>query len=327
MKAALCVTPGRLEDIALSEVADPACPADGLLVRVHAAGVNFPDVLLVRGQYQEKPALPFALGLELAGVVEAIGAQARGFAVGDHVMAVVPNGAFAELCAVNPAQAHKFPRHIPFDQAAIVPVTYGTAYHAFAQRTQIKAGETLLVLGAAGGVGLAAVELGRKFGARVIAEASTAEKRTAAQAAGAHETIDQASEGLVDRVKALTGGKGADVIFDPVGGDLFDQSMRCIAPEGRVLVIGFASGRIGEVKANRLLLKECGVLGVYWGAFARRDPDTNRANFSMLIDWLARSDIKPPIWHRFSLAQVPDALAALAERRVIGKAVIVVRES
>lgn len=327
MKAALCITPGRLEDVVLRDVAEPTCAPDGLLVRVHAAGVNFPDVLMVRGQYQEKLALPFAPGLELAGVVEAMGSAARGFAVGDHVMAVVPHGGFAELCAVNTGHAHKLPPHLDFAEAAVLPVTYGTTYHAFAQRGQLKPDETLLVLGAAGGVGLAAVELGRKFGARVIAEASTAEKREAARAAGAHETIDQASEGLVDRVKALTGGKGADVIFDPVGGDLFDQSMRCVAPEGRVLIIGFASGRIGEVKANRLLLKECGVLGIYWGAFARRDPETNRANFSRLIDWAARSDIKPPIWRRFSLAQVPEALAALAERRVIGKAVIVIRES
>ena len=327
MKAALCTKPGRIEDVALGDVAEPACPTEGLLVRVHAAGVNFPDVLLVRGQYQEKPALPFAPGLELAGVVEAVGPAARGFAIGDHVMAVVPHGGFAELCAVDAAHAYKLPRDVAFDEAAVLPVTYGTAYHAFAQRAQLQQGETLLVLGAAGGVGLAAVELGRKFGARVIAVASTAEKRAAAQSAGAHDTIDQASEGLVDRVKALTGGKGADVIFDPVGGDLFDQSLRCVAPEGRVLVIGFASGRIGEVKANRLLLKEYGVLGVYWGAFARREPEQNRANFARLIEWLRTGELRPVIWKRFSLADVPAALAALAERRVIGKAVIVVRET
>ena len=327
MKAALCTVPGRLEDVALSDADEPTCPTDGLLVRVHAAGVNFPDVLLVRGQYQEKPALPFAPGLELAGVVEAIGPTVSDFMIGDHVMAVVPHGGFAELCAVDAKQAYKLPRHVPFDHAAVLPVTYGTTYHAFVQRARLKSGETLLVLGAGGGVGLAAVELGRKFGARVIAEASTVEKREAARAAGAHETIDQATNGLVDRVKALTGGKGVDVIFDPVGGDLFDQSMRCVAPEARGLVIGFASGRIGEVKANRLLLKECGVLGVYWGAFARRNPETNRANFAQLIDWLAKGEIKPPIWRRFGLADVPAALAALAERRVIGKAVVVVRET
>jgi NADPH2:quinone reductase len=282
---------------------------------------------MVRGQYQEKPALPFAPGLELAGVVEAVGPTARGFSIGDHVMAVVPHGGFAELCAVNAAQAHHLPREIAFDQAATLPVTYGTAYHAFVQRAQLRQGETLLVLGAAGGVGLAAVELGRKFGARVIAVASTAEKRAAAQSAGAHSTIDPASEGLVDRVKSLTGSKGADVIFDPVGGELFEQSLRCIAPEGRVLVIGFASGRIGEVKANRLLLKECGVLGVYWGAFARRDPEQNRANFARLIEWLRAGELRPIIWQRFPLADVPGALAALAERRVIGKAVVIVRDA
>jgi NADPH2:quinone reductase len=327
MKAALCTTPGRLEDVALAEIDPPSLPADGLLVRVHAAGVNFPDVLLVRGQYQEKPALPFAPGLELAGVVEAVGNAARGFAPGDRVMATLSHGGFAELAAVKADATYKLPANIPLDAAAAVPITYGTAYHAFVQRAALRAGETLLVLGAAGGAGLAAVELGRKFGARVIAAASTEEKRAAAKTMGADETIGEEADQLVGRIKALTGGKGADVIFDPVGGDLFDQALRCVAPEGRVLVIGFAGGRIGEIKANRLLLKECGVLGVYWGAFARRDPAGNRANFARLIDWLAKGEIKPPIWRRFGLAEVPAALAALAGRQVIGKAVVVVRDS
>ena len=327
MKAALCTAPGRLEDVALAEIAPPALPADGLLVRVHAAGVNFPDVLLVRGQYQEKPAVPFAPGLERAGVVEAVGSAAQDFTPGDRVMATLSHGGFAEVAAVKAAAAYKLPAGIPLDVAAAVPITYGTAYHAFAQRAALKADETLLVLGAAGGVGLAAVELGRKFGAHVIAAASTEEKRDAAKTAGAHEAIGDDADLLADRVKALTGGKGADVIFDPVGGALFDQSLRCIAPEGRLLVIGFAGGRIGEVKANRLLLKECGVLGVYWGSFARRAPETNRANFARLIEWLTTGEIKPPICCRFGLAEVPTALGALAGRQVIGKAVIVVRDA
>lgn len=326
MKAALCTTPGRLDDVALAEIDPPSLAADGLLVRVHAAGVNFPDVLLVRGQYQEKPTPPFAPGLELAGVVEAVGDAAEGFAPGDRVMATTSQGGFAELAVVKASAAYKLPAPVPLDLAAAVPITYGTAYHAFAQRALLTAGETVLVLGAAGGVGLAAVELARKFGARVIAAASTAEKRAAAQAMGAHEAIGEEPAQLAERVKALTKGIGADVIFDPVGGEPFEQSLRCIAPEGRLLVIGFAGGRIGEVKANRLLLKECGVLGVYWGAFARRAPEINRANFARLIDWLAEGEIKPPIWRRFGLADVPAALAALADRQVIGKAVIVVRD-
>lgn len=327
MKAALVRTPGRIEDIAVAEIAEPACPPDGLIVRVHAAGVNFPDVLLARGQYQEKPATPFAPGLELAGIVETVGPEAKGFATGDAVMATVSQGGFAERCAVKASAACKLPTGIALDAAAAVPITYGTTYHAFAQRAALREGETLLVLGAAGGVGLAAVELGRLFGARVIAAASTEEKRAAAKAAGAHETIDETPETLADKVKALTGGRGADVIYDPVGGDLFDQAMRCIAPAGRVLVIGFAGGRIPELKTNRLLLKECSAVGVYWGAFARREPALNRANFARLIAWLEDGTIRPPIWRRFGLDEVPQALAALAERRVIGKAVVVVRQS
>lgn len=326
MKAALCRVPGRLEDVAVAEITAPSAPDDGLLVRVHAAGVNFPDVLLVRGQYQERPTPPFAPGLEIAGTVEAVGERAHGFAPGDRVMATLGHGGFAELAAVKADTAWTLPPEIPLDVAAALPIAYGTAYHAFAQRAALKAGETLLVLGAAGGVGLAAVELGRKLGARVIAAASTEEKRMAAKAAGAHETIGEEADALAERIKALTVGKGADVVFDPVGGDLFEQALRCVAPEARVLVIGFAGGRIGEVKANRLLLKECGVLGVYWGAFARRAPEANRANFARLIGWLAAGEIKPPIWRRFGLAEVPAALAALAERKVIGKAVIVIRE-
>jgi len=327
MKAALITTPGRIEDIALGEIAEPACPPDGLLVRVHAAGVNFPDVLLARGQYQEKPTPPFAPGLELTGVVEAVGPEAGGFRRGDAVMATTSQGGFAELAAVKASLALRLPAGIPLDVAAAVPITYGTTLHAFTQRTTLAKGETLLVLGAAGGVGLAAVELGRLLGARVIAAASTEEKRKAALMAGAHDAIDEAPAELVQRIKSLTGGRGVDVVYDPVGGDLFDQAMRCLAPAGRILVIGFAGGRIPELKTNRLLLKECSAIGVYWGAFARREPEANRANFARLIDWLKTGAIRPPIWQRFTLAEVPQALASLAERRVIGKAVVVVRPS
>jgi NADPH2:quinone reductase len=326
MKAALCTKPGRIEDVTLAEIEPPALPDDGLLVRVHAAGVNFPDLLLVREQYQEKPELPFAPGLEIAGVVEAVGKDAADFAPGDRVMATLRHGGFAELAAVKAANAFTLPETVSFEAAAALPIVYGTAYHAFAQRADLKPGETLLVLGAAGGVGLAAVELGRLFGARVIAAASTAEKRAAARAAGAEEVIGDEADQLAERVNALSKGNGADVIFDPVGGELFDQALRCVAPEGRVLVIGFAAGRIGEVKANRLLLKECGVLGVYWGAFARRKPAENAANFARLMEWLEAGRIRPAIWRRFSLAEVPAALAALAGRQVIGKAIIAVRD-
>ncbi|MGD9536154.1 MAG: NADPH:quinone oxidoreductase family protein [Alphaproteobacteria bacterium] len=327
MKAALCTVPGRIEDVVVAEIEPPALPDDGLLVRVHAAGVNFPDLLLVRGQYQEKPTPPFAPGLEVAGVVDAVGKDVTDFAPGDRVMATLRHGGFAEFAAVKAANAVKLPATVSLDAAAALPIAYGTAYHAFAQRARLEPGETLLVLGAAGGVGLAAVELGRRFGARVIAVASTVEKRAAAKAAGAHEAIGDEADQLAERVKALTDGRGADVVFDPVGGDLFDQALRCVAPDGRVLVIGFASGRIGELKANRLLLKECGVLGVYWGAYARRKPAENAANFARLIEWLEAGELAPPIWRRFSLAEVPEALAALANRQVIGKAIIAVRDA
>jgi NADPH2:quinone reductase len=327
MKAALVTTPGRIEDVALGDLPAPACPPDGLIARVHAAGVNFPDVLLARGQYQERPAPPFAPGLELAGVIESVGHAVGGFAPGERVIATVPHGAFAEQVAVKASAAQRLPDGITFEAAAALPITYGTALHAFTQRTTLAPGETLLVLGAAGGVGLAAVELGRLLGARVIAVASTAEKRAAAAAAGAGDTIEDDAATLAERVKALTGGRGVDVVFDPVGGELFDQALRCVAPEARVLVIGFASGRIGELKTNRLLLKECSAIGVYWGAWARRRPGANRANAARLIDWLATGRIRPPIWRRFPLAEASQALAALADRRVIGKAVVVVGPS
>ncbi|MDD2059466.1 NADPH:quinone oxidoreductase family protein [Pseudomonas sp. GD03860] len=325
MKAVLCKTLGPAQNLVLEEVASPVPKRNEILLDVHAAGVNFPDTLIIEGKYQFQPPLPFSPGGEAAGVVSAVGEKVSDLKVGDRVMALTGWGSFAEQVAVPAYNVLPIPPQMDFTQAAAFGMTYGTSMHALQQRGRLKAGETLLVLGASGGVGLAAVEIGKAMGARVIAAASSAEKLAVARAAGADELINYSEHSLKDEIKRLTGGNGADVIYDPVGGDLFDQAVRGIAWNGRLLVVGFASGRIPELPVNLALLKGAAVIGVFWGAFAQRQPADNATNFKQLFAWFAEGKLKPLVSQTFPLAEAGAAIDTLAQRRAVGKLVVTTR--
>ena len=291
-------------------------------IAVKAAAANFPDVLMLDGKYQFKPPMPFAPGCELAGVVQAAGPGVEGLRVGDRVLAVVPHGAFAEEALADAARVVPIPDAVPFESAAAFMFTYGTSYHALKDRAALAQGETLLVLGAGGGVGLAAVELGKRMGARVIAAASSAAKLAACRAHGADEAIDYTREDLRERLKALTDGRGVDVVYDPVGGDFTEPAFRCLAWRGRLLVVGFANGEIPRLPLNLPLLKGASVVGVFWGDFTRREPAANRANMAQLVAWLAEGALRPHIGARYALAQGGQAIADVRERRAIGKVLV-----
>ncbi|EKT4466456.1 NADPH:quinone oxidoreductase family protein [Pseudomonas putida] len=325
MKAVLCKTLGPASDLVLEEVASPAPKRNEIVLDVHAAGVNFPDTLIIEGKYQFQPPLPFSPGGEAAGVVAATGEKAGDFKVGDRVMALTGWGAFAEQVAVPFYNVLPIPITMDFTTAAAFGMAYGTSMHALAQRGQLKAGETLLVLGASGGVGLAAVEIGKAMGARVIAAASSAEKLAIAKAAGADELIDYRQASLRDEIKRLTGGLGVDVIYDPVGGELFEQAVRGLAWNGRMLVVGFASGTIPQLPVNLTLLKGAAVIGVFWGAFAQRQPEDNAANFRQLFAWHAEGKVKPLVSQTYPLAEAGAAIERLAQRQAVGKLVVVAR--
>ncbi|UVL56192.1 NADPH:quinone oxidoreductase family protein [Pseudomonas sp. B21-035] len=322
MKAVLCKALGPAQNLVLEEVASPVPKKNEILLDVQAAGVNFPDTLIIEGKYQFQPPLPFSPGGEAAGVVSAVGEKAGNLKIGDRVMALTGWGSFAEQVAVPAYNVLPIPAQMDFTTAAAFGMTYGTSMHALSQRGQLKAGETLLVLGASGGVGLAAVEIGKAMGARVIAAASSAEKLAVAKAAGADELINYSETSLKDEIKRLTGGNGADVIYDPVGGDLFDQAVRGIAWNGRLLVVGFASGRIPELPVNLALLKGAAVLGVFWGAFAQRQPADNAANFQQLFAWFAEGKLKPLVSQTFPLAEAGAAIELLGQRKAVGKLVV-----
>lgn len=325
MKAVLCKAHGPARDLVLEDVASPTPKKNEILLDVHAASVNFPDTLIIEGKYQFQPPLPFSPGGEAAGVVAVAGESAGGFKVGDRVMALTGWGSFAEQVAVAAYNVLPIPEGMDFVTASAFGMTYGTSMHALRQRGQLQPGETLLVLGASGGVGLAAVEIGKAMGARVIAAASSAEKLQTAKAAGADELIDYSQNSLKDEIKRLTGGKGVDVIYDPVGGDLFDQAVRGLAWNGRLLVVGFASGRIPELPANLVLLKGAAVLGVFWGSFAQRQPADNAANFQQLFAWFAEGKLKPLVSKTYPLAEAGVAIGELAGRKAVGKLVVTVR--
>ncbi|WP_095156440.1 NADPH:quinone oxidoreductase family protein [Pseudomonas sp. Irchel 3E13] len=325
MKAVLCKAHGPARDLVLEDVASPTPKKNEILLDVHAASVNFPDTLIIEGKYQFQPPLPFSPGGEAAGVVAATGENAGAFKVGDRVMALTGWGSFAEQVAVPAYNVLPIPEGMDFATASAFGMTYGTSMHALRQRGQLQAGETLLVLGASGGVGLAAVEIGKAMGARVIAAASSAEKLEIAKAAGADELIDYSQHSLKDEIKRLTGGKGVDVIYDPVGGDLFDQAVRGLAWNGRLLVVGFASGRIPELPVNLVLLKGAAVLGVFWGSFAQRQPADNAANFQQLFAWFAEGKLKPLVSKTYPLAEAGLAIEQLAGRKAVGKLVVKVR--
>ena len=325
MKAMLCKAFGPAETLVLEEVASPEAKKTEVLLEVHAAGVNFPDTLIIEGKYQFKPPFPFSPGGEAAGVVKAVGEKVGHLKVGDRVMALTGWGSFAEEVAVPGYNVMPIPANMDFPIAAAFGMTYGTAMHALKQRANLQPGETLLVLGASGGVGLAAVEIGKAMGARVIAAASSAEKLEVAKAAGADELINYSDSSLKDEVKRLTNGQGADVIYDPVGGDLFDAAIRSIAWNGRLLVVGFASGRIPELPVNLTLLKGAAVVGVFWGAFAQRQPQDNAANFQQLFAWYGEGKLKPLVSQTFPLPKAAEAIDTLGQRKAVGKVVVQVR--
>ncbi|MCY1262086.1 NADPH:quinone oxidoreductase family protein [Metapseudomonas sp. CR1201] len=325
MKAILCKAFGPADTLVLEEIASPEPKKNEILIDVHAAAVNFPDTLIIEGKYQFKPPFPFSPGGEAAGVVAAVGEKVSHLKPGDRVMALTGWGSFAEQVAAPSCNVMPIPKGIDFISAAAFGMTYGTSMHALKQRAKLQPGETLLVLGASGGVGLAAVEIGKAMGARVIAAASSAEKLEVARAAGADALINYSEESLKDRVKELTGGQGADVIYDPVGGDLFDAAVRSINWNGRLLVVGFASGRIPELPANLALLKGASVVGVFWGSFAQRQPQDNLANFQQLFAWYAEGKLKPLVSQTFPLERAADAINALATRQSVGKVVVEVR--
>jgi NADPH2:quinone reductase len=291
-------------------------------VRVRACGVNFGDTLMVAGKYQVKPPLPFSPGFEIAGEVLEVGEGVAHVQAGDKVIGLGDYGGYAEEVVVPSGMVMPRPPNMDDLHAAAFPVAYGTSHVALEHRARLQAGETLLVFGAAGGVGLTAVEIGKRMGATVIACASSPEKLQVAAQYGADHLIDYSHESVRERVKAITGGKGADVIYDPVGGALFDEGLRAIAWEGRLLVIGFASGTIPQVAANLMLVKNCAVVGVYWGAYSLRKPQVLSDSLAALLGWYAEGKLKPHISHTFPLEQAADALKALMERRSTGKVVI-----
>lgn len=326
MKAVLCKAFGPPESLVLEDVPDPECGPRQVRIGIHAVGINFPDCLMIQGKYQFKPGFPFSPGGELSGEILEVGSEVSGWSVGDRVMAGSGHGGLAEQIVVDAGRARPIPDGMDMTTAAAWSTTYGTSYHALKQRADLQPGETLLVLGAAGGVGLAAVELGKAMGARVLAAASTEAKRQAALDAGADEVIDYSDGNLKDKVKALTDGKGADVIYDPVGGDFFDQCMRSINWKGRVLVVGFAGGDIPKVPINLILLKGCQVVGVFYGSFTEREPDVNAQNWRELGELFAKGRIAPRVNRTYTLAESAEALRCLMEREAIGKVVVRVRE-
>tara|TARA_B100000686_G_scaffold136347_1_gene143596 strand:- start:7298 stop:8272 length:975 start_codon:yes stop_codon:yes gene_type:complete len=322
VKALLCNEFGPAKNLKVQEIEQPEPGSNEVCIKVHASGVNFPDILIVEGKYQFKPEFPFSPGAETAGKIISIGNNVKNFKIGQKVIAMPGHGAFAEYCLSPTKKLIPLNNDIDYETASILPMVYGTSAHALIQRGKLKKGETLLVHGAAGGVGLAAVEIGKALGAKVIATASTDEKCQVAKDHGADETINYSNGEFKDTVKSMTKGKGADVIYDPVGGDVFDQSLRCIAWEGRLLVIGFTSGRIPSAPANLALLKSCDIVGVFWGAFVERTPQENLENFQKIYNWINQGYIKPKISMKVSLNNTIEAMQAIADRKIIGKAIV-----
>jgi len=329
MKALLSQQPGGPETLVLSEVPDPVAGPGQLLVRVRACAINYPDVLIIEDKYQFKPPRPFAPGGEVAGLVEAVGEGVSGWAEGDRVIAMVGHGGLAEKVAVNAATALRLPEERSFEEGSALILTYATSIHALLDRGRLKSGETLLVLGAAGGVGLAAVELGKAHGARVVAAVSSEEKAAVAREAGADAAIvyphgpfdKEGSKALAQQFKDAVGPGGADVIYDPVGGDYAEPALRAIGWEGRYLVVGFPAG-IPKLPLNLTLLKSCDVCGVFWGAFAARDPRANATHVETLFRLWSEGKIAPRVSRTWPLDQAGEAIAHMAARRAVGKLVV-----
>ncbi|MEM9624519.1 MAG: NADPH:quinone oxidoreductase family protein, partial [Pseudomonadota bacterium] len=315
MKAVLCKSFGPPENLVIEEIPEPEISKGQVKVEVRSSALNFPDVLMVEGKYQSLPDFPFAPGGEFAGVISEVADDVNEWQVGDEVFGGLGHGCFTQQLVVPAAALRAKPAAMSFAQASGISTTYGTSYYALKQRANLQPGETLLVLGAAGGVGLAAVELGKAMGARVIAAASSDEKLAVAQAAGADELLNYGDGELKDKVKALTEGRGADVIYDPVGGPLFDQCMRCINWYGRVLIIGFVGGDIPKVPTNLILLKSCQVVGVFYGAFSARYPSDSKQNFNEIMDFFNAGKINPLVGREYAFDEYAEAMRCLAERR------------
>jgi NADPH2:quinone reductase len=323
MHAWLCENPIGVEALQWKELPTPVPKAGEVLIAIKAASLNFPDLLTVQNKYQFKPPLPFVPGSEYAGVVEAVGEGVTHLKIGDPVAAIGSSGGFGTHACVAAAGVMPLPKGFAFDDASAFVMTYGTTHHALLDRAQLKAGETLLVLGAAGGVGTAAIQIGKVIGARVIAAASSDEKCDFCKTLGADATINYGSGNIRDELKKLTDGKGPDVVYDPVGGDLAEPVFRSIAWRGRYLVVGFAQGGIPALPLNLALLKGASIVGVFWGDFARREPKANAAGLAELARWYGEGKIKPVIDQRLPMNELPAAYARMGSRKVRGKLVMV----
>jgi NADPH2:quinone reductase len=319
MKAVLCSRFGGPDDLELKDIPAPSAGAGEVVVSVKAAALNFFDTLLIAGKYQIKPPFPFSPASEFAGVVDGVGPGVTGFAPGDRVVGWMGSGAARERVAVKAERLVPLPAGLDFDRAAGLTVTYGTTVHALKDRAQLKPGETLAVLGAAGGTGLAAIELGKLMGARVIACASSADKLAFAREHGADEAINYGEEDLKEALRRVTDGRGVDVVYDPVGGAYAEAALRSIAWGGRFLVIGFAAGEIPKLPLNLVLLKGCDVRGVFWGQFTERFPEKHRANMAELLQWCAEGKLSAHVHAVYPLEKTAEALKMLADRKAMGK--------
>ncbi len=322
MKALICREYGPPENLSVQDMADLQPGAGEVVVRVRAAGVNFPDALIVQNLYQFKPTPPFSPGGETAGEVLAVGEGVKRVKVGDRVIALTIWGGFAEQVLAKQEQVMPMPEGLSFEVAGSLLLTYGTCLHALRDRAQLQPGQTVLVLGAAGGIGIATIELAKAMGARVIAAASTAEKLATCRAQGADEVINYREQNLRDEVKRLTGGRGVDVVMDPVGGDYAEPALRSMAWRGRYLVVGFTDGQIPRLPLNLVLLKGCAIVGVFWGDFIQREPQAAQVDLRDLIEMLAKGQIKPLISGRYSLQEAPQAILELSQRRAQGKLIV-----
>ncbi len=322
MRAVLCKAYGAIEDLVVEDVASPPLAPNEVRVKVAACGVSFPDVLITQGKYQFKPDPPFSPGGEVAGTVAEIGAEVSGFALGDPVIATTIWGGYAEELVTTADRLMHRPETMDEVTAAGFAITYGTSYHALVQRAALQPGETVLVLGASGGVGVAAIQIAKAMGARVIAAAGSDDKLAVAKDQGADLLVSYAGEGFRDRLKEITDGRGVDVVYDPVGGDLLQPALRSMAWNGRYLVVGFASGDIPQIPANLTLLKGCSVVGVFWGQFRRNEPEVDAANFRALFDLHAAGKITPLVSATYPLEDARKALRALNDRTVTGKLVL-----